>query len=143
MRPARRAGAVVGLVLAAELALVLFGPTPLPWGAVWLFANGLPLGMVFGVVVGFLEGRRPAEALAAGLCASFVADGVTKTVGAELLRAGAAEAWMPAVAGALFLAPLLASVAVLARVPPPSPPRVRPWARTRVKPSAIIPGELA
>ena len=122
VRPARRAAAVVGLVLAAELALVLFGLTPAPWGAVWLFANGLPLGMVFGVVIGFLEGRRHTEALAAGLCASFVvADGVTKTVGAELLRAGVAEGWMPALAGALFLPPLVLSVAVLARVPPPSP----------------------
>ena len=36
---------------------------------VWLFVNGLPLGMVFGLVIGFLEGRKVTEALSAGpLC---------------------------------------------------------------------------
>lgn len=116
----RRAVALVALVLAAEAALVGFGAAPPPWRALCLFANGLPLGMVFGLVLGFLEGRRHTEAMAAGLCASFiVADGATKSVGAWLLEAGVAEAWMPALAGALFLPALLGCVAVLARTPPP------------------------
>ena len=38
--------------------------------------------MVFGLVLGFLEGRRMNECMAAGLCASFIlADGFTKSVG--------------------------------------------------------------
>ena len=64
--------------------------TPAPFNLVWLFCNGVPLGLVFGLVLGFLEGRRHTEALAAGLCSSFiVADGVTKSAGASLLQAGA------------------------------------------------------
>ena len=119
--PQRRAVAILVLVLAGELALVLFGATPAPWNVVWLFFNGLPLGMVFGLVLGFLEGRRATEALTAGLCASFIlADGVTKTVGAQLLQFGVSEVWMPSVAGALFLPPLLLGVAMLSVIPPPS-----------------------
>lgn len=119
--PRRRAVAILWLVLAGELALVLFGVTPAPWNAIWLFFNGLPLGMVFGLVLGFLEGRRASEALTAGLCASFIlADGVTKTVGAELLRRGVPEVWMPSAAGGLFLPLLLVGVAMLSVIPPPS-----------------------
>lgn len=121
MPPQRRAMGIVWLVAAAEFALVLFGIVPRPWNAFCLFANGLPLGMVFGLVLGTLEGRTTTEALAAGLCASFIlADGVTKSVGAALLQAGVSEDWMPATAGALFLLPLGICVAMLSRVAPPN-----------------------
>lgn len=119
--PRRRAGLILLLVGIAELALVLFALTPPPWNAVWLFVNGLPLGMVFGLVLGVLEGRKQTEMLAAGLCTSFIlADGVTKSAGALLLAEGISEWWMPAVTGLVFLAPLFAFVALLARVPAPS-----------------------
>ena len=80
--------------------------TPPPFNLVWLFCNGLPLGMVFGLVLGFLEGRRQTEALAAGLCTSFiVADGVDQ-VGrhATCWQRACSEYWMPFVAGLLFAA---------------------------------------
>lgn len=121
LRPERRAGLILWLILAAEGALLLFAVVPRPWNAAALFLNGLPLGMVFGLVLGFLEGRRTTELLTAGLCTSFIlADGVTKSVGAWLLSRGVSEEWMPAAAGLIFLAPLAACVAMLARVPPPS-----------------------
>lgn len=105
--PRYRAWGIVGLIALAQLALVMFALVPPPWNAVCLFINGLPLGMVFGLVLGFLEGRRLTEALAAGLCASFIlADGVSKSVGKWLLGMGVDEFWMPAAAGGLFL-PLL------------------------------------
>lgn len=117
----RRAVLILALVGMAELALVLFGLVPRPWNGVLLFFNGLPLGMVYGLVIGFLEGRRLAEALIAGLCVSFIlADGVTKSVGAWLLARGVTEDWMPAVAGAIFAGPLVVVVAILARIPSPS-----------------------
>jgi len=117
----RRAVAILALVACAEGALVLFGLCARPWNAVFLFANGLSLGMVFGLVLGFLEGRRLTEALTAGLCASFIlADGVTKSVGAWLLERGVPEDWMPSAAGLVFLAPLCVGVLMLAHVPAPS-----------------------
>jgi Family of unknown function (DUF5690) len=77
--------------------------------------------MVFGLVLGFLEGRRHTEALAAGLCTSFiVAGGVTKSVGAYLLVGGLTEAWMPFCAGLLFVPPLLLFAWMLSRIPAPS-----------------------
>ncbi|HVY70939.1 MAG TPA: DUF5690 family protein [Verrucomicrobiae bacterium] len=119
--PHRRAMCLVLLIALAELALLLFAITPAPHAAVWLFANGLPLGMVFGVVLGFLEGRRMTEAFVAGLCASFIlADGFTKSVGATLLKSGVPERWMPATAGFIFLVPLPVFVWMLLQILPPS-----------------------
>jgi hypothetical protein len=122
VRPQRRAALLLGLVAAAEVALLGFALTPAPWNLVWLFCNGLPLGIVFGLVLRFLEGRRQTEALAAGLCCSFiVADGVVKSVGAGLLKAGVSESWMPVLAGLIFVPPLLLFTWMLTRIPQPSP----------------------
>jgi hypothetical protein len=119
--PRRRVAAILGLIGVSELALLLLAITPPPYNFVWLVLNGLPLGMVFGLVLGFLEGRRHTEALAAGLCTSFiVADGVTKSAGAFLLVAGVPVFWMPFCAGLLFIPPLLLFAWMLTRVPAPS-----------------------
>ena len=121
MRPARRAATLLSLIGASEVALILFGIVPPPWNAIFMFFNGLPLGMVFGLVMGFLEGRRVTEALSAGLCASFIlADGATKSVGSWLLQEGVSEFWMPAVTGGLFTIPLIVCVTALAKIPPPN-----------------------
>jgi Family of unknown function (DUF5690) len=122
VQPGRRVALLLGLIAISEAALILFGLTTAPWNLIWLFCNGVPLGMVFGLVLGFLEGRRHTEALAAGLCASFVvADGVVKSAGTALLQAGVSEYWMPAATGLFFTPPLLFFAWMLARIPRPSP----------------------
>jgi hypothetical protein len=121
MPAARRARVFLTLIGSAQVALLLFAVSRRPYDAVWLFVNGLALGMVFGLVLGFLEGRRLTELFVAGLCASFIlADGVAKSVGAALLRAGVAERWMPATAGLVFAVPLLVCVWMLRQIPAPS-----------------------
>ncbi len=121
LAPARRAVAIVGCIGAAEVALLLLPLLPTELEAVALLLNGLPLGLVWGLVFGFLEGRRTSEILGAGLCASFiVASGAVKSVGKMLLDAGAPELWMPALTGALFLPPLLLCAFLLHQLPPPT-----------------------
>ena len=117
---ARRVALLLILVLISELALVGFGLTPAPYSFLWLFLNGLPLGMIFGLVLGFLEGRRQTELLTAGLCTTFVfADGIAKTIGSGLIGKGISESWMPAVVGILFAPAFLLFVWMLTRVAPP------------------------
>ena len=65
--PGRRAVTLVGLILAAETALVLFGILPDNLKFIAIFLNGFPLGMVWGLVVWYLEGRRTSDVLMAGL----------------------------------------------------------------------------
>ena len=117
----RRAVAIVLMIVFAEAALLLFALVPVPYSIFCLFLNGLPLGMVWGLVFGFLEGRRFTEALGAGLSTSYiVSSGFVKFVGKLFLDAGVPEAWMPFATGLIFLPPLLAFVWLLGRLPPPS-----------------------
>jgi hypothetical protein len=117
----RRAWTLVVLIGAAELALLLFAMLPPNLKVVAIFLNGLPLGMVWGLVVLYLEGRRTSELLLAGLSCSFiVSSGVVKNIGLFLLRDMAVtEAWMPFVTGLLFLGPFLLSVWLLNQLPQP------------------------
>ncbi|MBI2926529.1 MAG: hypothetical protein HYY24_12610 [Verrucomicrobia bacterium] len=140
--PARRAFALVVLVLWAELALVLFGWLPNDWKVVAIFLNGLPLGMVWGLVVWYLEGRRTSELLLAGLsCSYIVSSGIVKDLARALMSGELAgwwrsvpllggpvstalgqvsENWMPAVMGLHFLPLFLLFVWLLNQLPRPS-----------------------
>jgi len=119
IKPQERIVAILSLLAFAELMLLLFGIVPRPWNILCLFLNGLPLGLIFGLVIRFVEGRNKTEFLIAGLCASFiVSDGVTKSIGALLLGYGVSENWMPALAGMIFLLPTLIFTSMLAFTPP-------------------------
>jgi hypothetical protein len=121
MTARRRATVLLGIIAVAELALLLFAFTPAPLNVGWLFLNGLALGMVFGLVLGFVEGRCLTELFVAGLCASFIlADGFSKSVGASLLGNGVPERWMPCVAGLIFALPLIVFVWMLKQIPVPT-----------------------
>lgn len=122
MRPERRAGAIVLLIGASWIALVLFAIVPAPWNVAALFINGLPLGLIWGLVFGFMEGRRTSEVLGAILCASFIlSSGVVKSVGKTLMDGFDVSAfWMPAAVGLIFMPLLAISVLALAALPPPS-----------------------
>lgn len=120
--PQKRATAILGLIALSWLALLLFALVPAPWNVMAMFLNGLPLGLIWGLVFGFMEGRRTSEVLGAILCASFiVASGAVKSVGKLLMDDWNVSAfWMPAAAGALFFPLLGASVWVLSQLPAPS-----------------------
>lgn len=120
--PHRRAMGIFALIGIAELALVAFAVVPAPWSIVCLFVDGLALGMIWGLVFGFLEGRRLSEPLGAMLCVSFiVSSGVVKSAGEGVMLHGWASAyWMPALTGLLFAPLLLICVFGLAALPPPN-----------------------
>jgi len=131
IKPQRRAMALVGLIVWAEATLVAFALMPLDWKFVPLFLNGLSLGMVWGLVVWYLEGRKTSELLLAGLSCSFIiASDMTKDFAralmsppewaSPLLGSGVSEMWMPAVTGAIFLPVYLLSVWLLSQVPQPT-----------------------
>ncbi|MFD1619800.1 DUF5690 family protein [Thalassotalea marina] len=119
----RRALALLSLVMAAQLALILFALVPESLKPLMMFLNGIPLGMIWGIVFSFLEGRKTSEILGAFLSVTFiVASGLVRTVGQWLiLDLNVSEYWMPATTGAIFILPLFLSVYFLAQTPAPSP----------------------
>ena len=122
MPASRRALSIALCIGIAWSALLLFAVIPAPYNILCLFINGLPLGMIWGLVFGFLEGRKVSEVLGVGLSASYIlASGVVKSVGKILMNAGVPEFWMPFATGACFAIPMAVFVFLLASLPPPTP----------------------
>jgi hypothetical protein len=129
-----RAVQLILLIAAAEGALVLFAMLPLSLKPLAMFANGLPLGIIWGLMVRYLEGRRASDFLLAGLSCSFiVSSGFVKDVGRAFLAGDApfgiswlqpaspiSEFWMPAATGALFFLPFVLAVLLLDQLPEPT-----------------------
>lgn len=131
--------ALIALIVWAEAALWAFAESPGSFKVVAIFLNGLSLGMVWGLVVRFLEGRVTSELLLAGLSSSFiVSSGIVKDIGRAFMSGTAAEwwrsvpgigpwvagalgevseSWMPAVTGLHFLPFFLLFVWMLAQIP--------------------------
>lgn len=97
---------IIGLILFAEASLLLFGLVPYPFNFIFLCLNGLPLGMVWGIIFSYLEGRRFTEMLAMGLSISLiVSSGIIKTIYFTIHEwlPWVSEFWMPATVGLFFL----------------------------------------
>lgn len=122
LRPDQRFYYLIFLILLAELALVFFAWIPKPYNIIFMFLNGIPLGMIWGIVFSYLEGRRFTDILGVALCASFiVSSGAVKSVGLYVMNIlGVTEFWMPAATGGLFFFPLILFGLVLKSVPPPT-----------------------
>jgi MFS family permease len=122
MKPELRAPYIILFIGIAWVSLLLFAIVPPPYNIICMFANGLPLGMVFGLVFGFLEGRRTTELMGAVLATSFIfASGLAKTIGKWLLlHFNFTDWWMPFTAGAIFIVPLCIGVRLLHQAPPPT-----------------------
>lgn len=117
-----RAKGILLMVSIASVAWLLFAVTPAPYNLLFLFLNGLPLGMVWGMVFGYLEGRKQTEVLGASLSVSFIfSSGFAKTVGGFIMQDwNVSETWMPFVSCLLFFGPLLLFLWLLNQIPPPS-----------------------
>jgi hypothetical protein len=102
----KRIPLILLLIGIAHLALFGFAVVPLPWKFLLLFLNGIPLGMVWGVIFSFLEGRRLTELIATGIAVgAIVASGLVKSIARILLDNTVFDVpqfWMPFAVGLLF-----------------------------------------
>jgi hypothetical protein len=117
-----RSYGILLMVAVAGVSWLLFGLVPAPYNIIFLFTNGLPLGMVWGMVFGYLEGRRTTEVLGASLSVSFIfSAGLCRSTGAYIMRDwGVSETWMPFVACCVFIVPLLVFLYLADKIPPPN-----------------------
>lgn len=126
-RPGQRIGLIALLIGVAFLPLALLPWVPAPVQVACLLVNGLPLGMIWGLVFSFLEGRKVTEFLGLGMSVSFIfASGWTKSMGQWVMSEWKVQALeMPAVTGLLFVPLLAMCLWLLSELPPPSPEDVR------------------
>lgn len=118
----RRGLLLLALIGVAQAALFLFAVTPFPYNFVWIFFNGLPLGLIWGIVFSYIEGRKATDMLAIFLSISFiVSSGFVKSIGQGLIvNWQVSEFWMPALMGALCFPLILGSTWMLEQIPPPT-----------------------
>ena len=119
--PEKRAKYIVWMIVFAGLNLLFFALVPPPYNWIFLYFNGFSLGMIYGLVFSFLEGRQITEILGAGLAISFiVSSGIVKSIGKYLINFGINEYWMPFWTGLIFFPLLLLSVYGLTLAPKPT-----------------------
>jgi len=106
----------------AWLSWFLFAIVPAPFNIVFLFTNGFPLGMLWGIVFSYIEGRRATDFIAAALSVSFIfGSGFVKSVGGWLLlHFTISEFWVPFFTGLIFALPLIILVVLMEKIPLPT-----------------------
>lgn len=122
LKPEKRIFYLFIFIAVAELALLGFALVPAPYNILFMFINGVPLGMIWGIVFSYIEGRKTTEIIGLFLCSSFVvSSGFTKSVGKFLMDTfNISEFWMPFSAGLLFVIPLLIFGTMLEKLPKPT-----------------------
>jgi MFS family permease len=122
LKPQKRFWIILSFISVGWMSLLFFAITPQPFNIIFLLINGFPLGMIYGLVFSYLEGRRSTELLGAVLAASFIfASGFTQSAGKWLMvDYGISEWWMPFATGTLFILPTIVFTWLLNRTPPPT-----------------------
>lgn len=122
LKPEKRIVFLLAFIAVAELALLGFAIVPAPYNILFMFINGIPLGMIWGIVFSYIEGRKTTEIIGLFLCSSFVvSSGVVKSAGKYLMdNFGISEFWMPFTTGLLFIIPLVIFANVLNKIPAPN-----------------------
>lgn len=112
---------IIVLTAISWLSWLFFAIVPLPYNIVFLFINGFPLGMLWGVVFSYVEGRRSTDFIGATLAVSFIfASGFVKSVGSWLaITFHLSEFWIPFSTGLVFALPLLLFIFLMEKIPPP------------------------
>jgi hypothetical protein len=104
------------------LGLLLFALVPAPYNIIFMFLNGFPLGMIWGVIFSYVEGRKATDFIGAALAVSFIfSSGFVKTIAKTLeINFHLNELWVPFFTGLVFALPLILFVYLLEKIPPPS-----------------------
>jgi MFS family permease len=113
---------IIFLVSISWMALLLFAVVPVPFNIIFLFFNGFPLGIIWGIVFSFVEGRKATDFIGASLAVSFIfSSGFVKSVAKYLqVTFHVSDWWLGFDTGLVFVIPLLLFVFLLEKTPPPS-----------------------
>ncbi len=106
----------------AWLSLLLFALTPSPINIVFLFTNGFPLGLLWGIIFTYVEGRKATDFIGAVLAVSFIfSSGLVKSIATLIQNQFDISAfWLPFFTGFAFVLPLLLFVYLIEKIPAPS-----------------------
>ncbi len=117
-----RGWSILILIVLSFIPLLLFPLFKSPWNIIFLFLNGLPLGVLWGLIFSFVEGRKTSDFIGASMAVSFiVSSGFVKTVAKWMqLSYQLQEKWIPFYTGLVFLVPVIVLVYLLKKIPHPT-----------------------
>ena len=117
-----RGWTILMLITLSWIPLLFFPLVGSKWGVLLLFLNGLPLGVLWGLIFSFIEGRRDSDFMGATMAVSFiVSSGFVKSV-AKWIQVSyhVTEKWIPFYTGMIFLIPVIILVFLLEKIPNPT-----------------------
>lgn len=122
MLPANRSRNLLIMIALSWICYLFFALTPAPFNLIFIFMASLPLGMVYGTILGFLEGRKTTDLLVAVLTASFImGSGFAKSIGKWVMNSlEVSQFWMPFVACAIMIVPFSICTWLMGQIPPPT-----------------------
>ena len=109
------------LLAFAGLSLLGFSLSSPSWGPFWMLCNGFPLGLIWGIVFTYCEGKRMTEVMTVILASNFIiTSGIAKSAGRWAMNSGVSEFSMPIVIACFTLPLLFLSIYMLKKIPPPT-----------------------
>lgn len=118
----KRSFYILSLIGSAHISLLLLALVPKPFNVFFLFTNGLCLGLIWGLVFSYIEGRKFTDFLALILSTNFIfSSGVAKSLGRVCIEYWKVpEIYMPFVAGVFYIPLLILAVWMLTKIPAPT-----------------------
>lgn len=122
MLPKNRSRNLLIMIILSLFCYLFFALTPAPYNLFFIFLASLPLGMVYGTILGFLEGRKTTDLLVAVLTASFImGSGFAKSIGKWVMTSlEVSQFWMPFVACAIMIVPFGICAWLMGQITPPN-----------------------
>lgn len=117
-----RGWTILMLITLSWIPLLFFPIVDSKWGVLLFFLNGLPLGVLWGLIFSFIEGRRDSDFMGATMAVSFiVSSGFVKSVAKWIqMSYQVTEKWIPFYTGMIFLIPVIFLVFLLEKIPNPT-----------------------
>jgi len=117
---------IVLILTSATLPLLMLGFTNCKLWPLWMLLNGFPLGLIWGIVFSYIEGRNLTELIGAILACTFIfSSGFVKSIAILLQENHFGLTFIPFYVAIVFLIPAIIFSYLLEKMPKPSPEEIR------------------
>ena len=112
---------IVLILTSATIPLLLIGFSNCKYWPIWMLLNGFPLGLIWGIVFSYIEGRNLTELIGAILACTFIfSSGFVKSIAILMQKNHFSLEFIPFYVAIIFLIPAIIFSYLLEKMPKPS-----------------------
>lgn len=112
---------IVFILTVATIPLLLIGYSNCKFWPLWMLLNGFPLGLIWGIVFSYIEGRNLTELIGAILACTFIfSSGLVKSIAILFQENHFRTEMIPFYVASIFLIPAIIFSYMLEKMPQPS-----------------------